>query len=140
MCCQHVNRLDAALADSVTHAPSVLTQAYAFLLNLTDGCIKAQRRWWLDRIQELYSPKPCNTDKDTARFSGLYPKTHTVCSIPRNISVNWIKNSAQQVFFFLLCDLELCASFGESFLLQRHPVSPECTLTSKHLCCELVDC
>lgn len=41
MCCQHVNRLDASLADSVTHAPSVLTQAYAFLFNLTDGCVKA---------------------------------------------------------------------------------------------------
>lgn len=35
MCCQHVNRLDARPADSVTHAPSVLTQAYSFLFNLT---------------------------------------------------------------------------------------------------------
>lgn len=40
---QHVNRLDAPLADSVTHAPSVLTQAYSFLFNLTEGCIKAER-------------------------------------------------------------------------------------------------
>lgn len=29
MCCQHVNRLDGCLADSGTHAPSVLTHASA---------------------------------------------------------------------------------------------------------------
>lgn len=44
MCCQYVNTLDAQLADSVTHAPSVLTQVYSFLFNLKECCTEADRR------------------------------------------------------------------------------------------------
>lgn len=84
MCCQHVNRPDALRADSVTHAPSVLTQTDAFLFNLTHACIKEERRWngslqlrsSMEHVMLCFFPLPyfCHT------WHEVNSMTHTVCN------------------------------------------------------------
>lgn len=53
MCCQHVNKLDAALADSVKHTASVPNQAHSFPFNTTEHGIKAEGSYYIGSVKYL---------------------------------------------------------------------------------------